>query len=104
MGEKDQLRAAAQRNVLVLAAGMAALYAMVDAAEKWLNAPIPEKVNNDETKARLQELRDEAVSFATVSKTEDENAMGQSLTKLHDLFHGLQEEWYGGHEESHEHH
>ena len=30
MGEKDQLRAAAQRNVLVLAAGMAALYAMVE--------------------------------------------------------------------------
>ena len=30
MGEKDQLRAAAQRTVLVLAAGMAALYAMVE--------------------------------------------------------------------------
>jgi hypothetical protein len=30
MGEKDQLRAAAQRNILVLAAGMAALYAMVE--------------------------------------------------------------------------
>jgi MFS family permease len=30
MGEEDQLRATAQRNVLVLAAGMAALYAMVE--------------------------------------------------------------------------
>jgi len=78
--------------------------AMVESAEKWLNAPLPEKVNNDETKAKLQELKDEAVAFATVSKTDDDNAIGKSLTKLHDLFHSLQEEWYGGHEESHEHH
>ena len=78
--------------------------AMIEAAEKWLDAPIPEKVNNDETKAKLLELKNEAIAFGTVSKTTDENAIGESLTKLHDLFHGLQEEWYGGHEESHEHH
>ena len=78
--------------------------ALVEAAETWLNAPIPEKVNNDEIKGKLQALKDEAVAFAMVSKTNDDAAIGQSLTKLHDLFHGLQEEWYGGHEEHHEHH
>jgi hypothetical protein len=78
--------------------------AMMGAAETWLNAPIPEKVNNDEIKARLQELRNEAATFATISKTDDNEAIGESLTKLHDLFHGLQEEWYGGHEEHTEHH
>ena len=78
--------------------------AMVVAAETWLNAPIPEKVNNDEIKGKLQELKDEAVAFAMISKTNDDAATGVSLTKLHDLFHGLQEEWYGGHEEHHEHH
>ena len=78
--------------------------AMVVAAETWLNAPIPEKVNNDEIKGKLQELKDETVAFAMISKTNDDAATGVSLTKLHDLFHGLQEEWYGGHEEHHEHH
>lgn len=78
--------------------------AMVGAAEKWLSAPIPEKVNNDHIKAKLQELKNEAVAFATISKTDDTEAIGVSLTKLHDLFHGLQEEWYGGDEEHQEHH
>ena len=79
--------------------------AMVAAAEKWLDAPIPEKVNNDETKTKLKQLKDEAVAFATISKTDDENAIGEALTKLHDLFHSIQEEWYGGgHEDHHEHH
>ena len=77
---------------------------MAAAAQTWLNAPIPEKVNNDEIKAKLQQLKEEADAFATISKTDDPDAIGQSLTKLHDLFHGLQEEWYGGHEEEHEHH
>ena len=77
--------------------------ALVVAAETWLNAPIPEKVNNDDVKGKLQELKDEADAFATLSKNDDNEAIGASLTKLHDLFHGLQEEWYGGHEEHKEH-
>src|SRR5262245_7731021 len=55
---------------------------LVAAAEKWLNAPIPEKVDNDETKAKLQQLKDETVAFATISKTEDQAAIGEALTKL----------------------
>ena len=79
--------------------------ALVAAAQKWLDAPVPEKVNDDETKAKLQQLKDEAVAFATISKTDDENAIGESLTKLHDTFHSIQEEFYGGgHEDHHEHH
>jgi hypothetical protein len=77
---------------------------LVAAAETWLNAPIPEKVNNDEVKEMLQHLKSEADAFAIVSKTDDQKAIGESLTKLHDLFHKLQEKWYGGGEEHHEHH
>ena len=77
---------------------------MAAAAEKWLNSPIPEKVNNDEVKAKLEELNDQAVSFVTISKAGDQNAIGESLTNMHDLFHSLQEEWYGDHEEGHEQH
>jgi hypothetical protein len=77
---------------------------LVAAAEMWLEAPIPEKVNNDEVKEMLQHLKSEADAFALVSKTDDQKAIGESLTKLHDLFHELQEKWYGGGEEQHEHH
>lgn len=77
---------------------------MAAAAQTWLDAPIPEKVNNDEIKTKLQQLKSEADAFATISKSDDTEAIGQSLTKLHDLFHGLQEDWYGGHGEEHEHH
>ena len=77
---------------------------MAAAAEKWLNSPIPEKVNNDEVKTKLQELNDQAVSFVTISKGGDQNAIGESLTNMHDLFHSLQEEWYEDHGEGHEQH
>ena len=52
----------------------------------------------------LQQLKTEADAFAIVSRTDDQKAIGESLTKLHDLFHELQEKWYGGGEEQHEHH
>ena len=77
---------------------------MAAAAEKWLNSPIPEKVNNDEVKTKLKELNNQAISFVTISKGEDQKAIGESLTAIHDLFHSLQEEWYGGHDEHHDHH
>jgi len=77
---------------------------LVAAAETWLEAPIPEKVNNDEVKEMLQRLKTEADAFAIVSRTDDQKAIGESLTQLHDHFHELQEKWYGGGEEHHEHH
>ena len=77
---------------------------LVADAEQWLEAPIPEKVNSDEVIEMLQRLKSEADAFAIVSRTDDQEAIGESLTKLHDLFHELQEKWYGGGEEQHEHH
>jgi hypothetical protein len=77
---------------------------LVAAAEMWLEAPIPEKVNNEEVKEMLQRLKSEADAFAIVSRTDDQTAIGESLTKMHDLFHELQEKWYGAGEEQHEHH
>ena len=93
------------RDSADLAPAIANAESMAAAAEKWLNSPIPEKVNNDEVKAKLQELNDQAVSFVTISKGSDQNAIGESLTHMHDLFHSLQEEWYSDHgEEGHEQH
>ncbi|HMG92760.1 MAG TPA: hypothetical protein VK589_22035 [Chryseolinea sp.] len=76
---------------------------LVASADKWLNSQIPSKVNNEEVKEMLQNLKTEAEAFAILSKTDDPKAIGESLTKLHDHFHQLQEVWYGGGEQ-HEHH
>jgi hypothetical protein len=92
------------RDSADLAPARANADSLVAAAERWLNSPLPEKVNNDGVKEKLQHLKEEADAFAIISKTDDQKAIGESLTKLHDLFHGLQEEWYGGHDEEHEHH
>jgi hypothetical protein len=73
-------------------------------AEKWAASTLPEKVNTDEMKNKLGELKSETAAFvATVAGT-DEKAIGDQLTKIHDLFHSIQEDWYGGHEGHGEHH
>ena len=76
---------------------------MAKVAEKWANAPLPEKVNNDEIKANLAQLKTDAAAFTAIVQSGDSTKIGQSLTELHDLFHKLQEAWYGGGKE-HEHH
>ena len=74
------------------------------AADRWASASMPERVDNEETKVKLQQLRDAASAFDELVKSGDPQEIGNSLTELHDLFHELQEEWYGaagGHEEHH---
>lgn len=70
---------------------------MAKVAEKWLNAPLPEKVNTDETKANLSQLKADADAFTQTAQSGDSVKIGESLTALHDQFHKLQEAWYGGH-------
>ena len=75
------------------------------AAQKWVAATLPEKVNNEGTKAKLEHLSQGTTAFVETVKSGDDKAIGDSLTKLHDLFHELQESWYaGGHGDHHEHH
>ena len=77
---------------------------MVEAANRWAEASLPERVDNDETKAMLQQLKRATSSFAEIVTAGNDEEIGNSLTELHDLFHKLQEEWYaaaGDHEEHH---
>ncbi len=76
---------------------------LAKAAEAWVNAPLPEKVNNDEIKAKLQELKTSSDALATLVSTGSDEEIGASLTALHDKFHELQEAWYGGGGHKHEH-
>lgn len=71
------------------------------AAEKWANAPLPEKVNNDEIKSKLEQLKTGTAAFVETVKSGDDKKIGDELTTLHDQFHEIQEVWYGGHGEHH---
>lgn len=76
---------------------------LAQAAETWVNAPLPEKVNNDEVKAKLQELKAGSDALAALVATGTNEEIGASLTALHDKFHELQEAWYGGEGHKHDH-
>lgn len=76
---------------------------LAKAAETWVNAPLPEKVNNEEVKAKLQELKAGSDALAALVATGTNEEIGASLTALHDKFHELQEAWYGGEGHKHDH-
>jgi len=74
---------------------------MATAAEQWVAAPLPEKVNNENVKTKLAALKTKTAAFVETSKSTDDKVVGDALTELHDMFHELQEAWYAGHGEHH---
>lgn len=71
-------------------------------AENWANEPLPPRVDNDDMKKMLQELQDQIASLVQLVSTGNDEAIGSQLTKVHDTFHAIQEDWYGGsHEDQH---
>lgn len=76
---------------------------LVSAADKWASAPLPEKVDNDDMKTRLQTLKSETEVLADLVQNGEEATIGPQLTKVHDLFHEIQEMWYTGEDHGHSH-
>lgn len=72
-------------------------------AEKWASATLPEKVNNDEMKEKIVKLKTESAALVQIVSTSNDKAIGEQLTKVHDIFHAIQEGWYGS-EHAHEVH
>jgi hypothetical protein len=78
---------------------------LASAAEKWAGSTLPEKVNNDDMKSKLAALKEGTASLAQMISGGDDKAIGDQLTKVHDLFHAIQETWYGAAgAEHHDHH
>ena len=72
-------------------------------AEKWANAKLPAKVDNDEVKQELKKLQEDTRTLAELIKSNaEDNAIGSSLNALHDSFHEIMEAWHGR-DEKHEH-
>jgi len=67
---------------------------LLNLADKWVNEELPKRVDNEKVKELLNELRDGAVEFADLVEVGDDEAIGVSLTHMHDVFHHLQEAWY----------
>lgn len=75
--------------------------AMAQEASTWASASLPQKVNNDEMKAQLNQLKADTRALAEMIKggaSDDE--IGASLQALHESFHVIMEIW---NEEGHEH-
>lgn len=75
---------------------------LATSAESWASSSLPEKVDNDDMKSKLETLKAETASLVTTVSGGNDKAIGDQLTKVHDLFHEIQEVWYGG--GKHEHH
>jgi len=72
-------------------------------AETWATASLPEKVNNDDVKAKLNQLKTDTRALADKIKNgAADEEIGNSLKALHDSFHGIMEAWNGS-GETHEH-
>jgi hypothetical protein len=78
---------------------------LVASADKWASAPLPERVDNDEMKTKLQQLKSQAEALRDIVQSGKDEEIGTQLTALHDTFHEVQEMWYQGHDghEKHEH-
>lgn len=76
---------------------------LVAAADKWVAATLPKKMDNDKVKGKLETLKQESQTLVQTVSGGDDKAIGDQLTKVHDLFHEIQEAWYGE-GEGHEHH
>jgi hypothetical protein len=78
---------------------------LVAAAKKWIDSPVPEKVNNEEVKSKLNQLQEEVLVLKNSVKTGPDSLIANALTKLHNTFHEIQEHWYehSEKEEDHEH-
>ena len=75
---------------------------MAQEAEKWASTSLPQHVNNDEMKTKLNQLKEDTRNLSELIKggaSDDE--IGTSLEALHDSFHTIMEAWND--EESHEH-
>lgn len=63
-------------------------------AEKWSKASLPERVNNNDVRNKLNELAAEAKVFNRLIQSGNETEMGEKLDHLHHIFHELQDAWY----------
>ncbi len=76
---------------------------MAELAARWSESELPAKVNNEEVKASLGQLKDGTAAFVTTVQSGDNDQIARELKTLHDIFHDLQDAWYSGDNHGHQH-
>ena len=64
-------------------------------AKAWTMAPLPSRVDNENVKQKLAELVSESKLLVKTKNEGTDQEMGVKLNHLHDIFHEIQDEWYG---------
>jgi hypothetical protein len=67
---------------------------MASVAEKWTKSSLPEQVNSESVKAKIDQLSDGTKKFQETARSGSDEEIGSQLNELHDLFHELQDAWY----------
>jgi hypothetical protein len=75
---------------------------LASSAESWSKAELPKKVDNDEMKSKLEKLKTETSTLVQTTTSGDDKQIGDQLTLVHDVFHEIQEMWYGGGKHEHD--
>ena len=61
----------------------------------WAAATLPEAVNNENMKSKLEKLKSDSRTLADQIKSgATDEQIGTSLTALHESFHGIMEAWH----------
>jgi hypothetical protein len=74
------------------------------AATKWAQAPLPSKVDNEETKQLLAKLEDGSKDLSSKISTATDEEISAQLTSLHDTFHEIMEKWHKSGKDEHADH
>jgi hypothetical protein len=77
--------------------------AMAEAAAKWATSTPPEKADNASFKEKLSLLNAGCSDFVNIAQSGDSTQISESLVSLHDLFHEIQDTWYGHDHSGHDH-
>jgi len=74
-------------------------------AERWSGAALPERVDNEDMKDKLEALKNGTRELADqVAAQAADSVVNSQLSALHDMFHSIQEAWYHDKNESpHQH-
>ena len=78
---------------------------LVTAAKAWRNSEAPEGIDKDKLESRLDKLVSLSEELQSEVAGGKDETIASKLTELHDLFHELQNEFYGAGSEGHgDHH
>ena len=83
-----------------LAPARAGAEELAQGAAVFASAELPEKVNNDDVRNQLDDLRNSARAFADeVKQNAPDSVISKDLTALHEKFHHITEAWHKEEEE-----